>query len=334
MDIWQPCPRDADSVRAVAEQINAGDDYLIVTHERPDGDALGSAFAVANLLQALGKRWRLMVAEPMPMRFSYLPLFDLAIVKTEQPDRRFDNVIAVDCADMARFPELAAYIGSDARIINIDHHRTNPHYGTAALVDEEAAATCELLYHVAMALSVPLEKPLATCLYTGLLTDTGGFSLPNTTREVLQIAAELLASGVKPYDVAEPALESRTWEQMRLMQLALNNLTVSTDGRYAAMYVTRGMLEGAGATDDDAEGLVGFARSIDTVEVGMLFRETQDERVKVSLRSKRLVDVAQIAQSFGGGGHVRASGCTLAGPIDEAIDEVVAKVEAALEAVQ
>jgi bifunctional oligoribonuclease and PAP phosphatase NrnA len=334
MGNWLPEPRDLASVLAVAERIKEGDDYLIVTHERPDGDALGSALATAHMLQEMGKQWRFMVAEPMPIRFSYLPGFGRAVVKTAQPDRQFRHVIAVDCADMARFPELTAYMAADSEVINIDHHRTNPRYGVAALVDEHAAATCELLYHVAMALSVPLQQDLATCLYTGLLTDTGGFSLPNTTREVLQIAAALLESGVKPYDVAEPALESRTWEQMRLMQLALNNLTVSADGRYAALYVTRGMLEGAGATDDDAEGLVGFARSIDTVEVGILFRETPDERVKVSLRSKRLVDVAQIAQAFGGGGHIRAAGCTLSGPLDEAIDQVILKVEEALEAVQ
>lgn len=325
-------PRSLPDVEAVALQIKQGDDYLIVTHERPDGDALGSALAVANMLQALGKTWRFMVAEPMPIRFSYLPLFDRAVVITDVPDRTFRNVITVDCADTARFPELTKYLADDARVVNIDHHRTNPHFGAAALVDEHAAATCELLFHVAKCLNLPLNRDLATCLYTGLLTDTGGFSLPNTTREVLQIAAALLESGVKPYDIAEPALESRTWEQMRLLQLALNNLTVSYDGRYAALYVTRGMLEGAGATDDDAEGLVGFARSIDTVEVGMLFRETSDGRVKVSLRSKRLVDVAQIAQSFGGGGHIRASGCTLCEPIDEAIDRVIAKVEEALAA--
>ncbi len=332
MPTWQPAPRSLADVEAVAEQIKQGDDYLIVTHERPDGDALGSALAVANMLQAMGKTWRFMVAEPMPKRFSYLPLFDSAVIVSAEPDRRFKNVITVDCADMGRFPELTKYVADDAQIVNIDHHRTNPRFGVAALVDEYAAATCELLYHVALCLSLRLDRDLATCLYTGLLTDTGGFSLPNTTREVLQIAAALLESGVKPYDVAEPALESRTWEQMRLLQLALNNLTVSNDGRYAALYVTRGMLEGAGATDDDAEGLVGFARSIDTVEVGILFRETPDEKVKVSLRSKRFVDVAQIAQQFGGGGHVRASGCTLSGAIDEAIDRVVAKVEEALAA--
>lgn len=332
MSRWQPEPRSLPDVEAVAAQIKQGNDYLIVTHERPDGDALGSAFAVANMLQALGKTWRFMIADPMPIRFSYLPLFDQAVQTSAAPDRTFRDVITVDCADMARFPELTKYLADDARIVNIDHHRTNPRFGAASLVDEHAAATCELLYHVAKCLELPIDRDLATCLYTGLLTDTGGFSLPNTTREVLQIAAALLESGVKPYDIAEPALESRTWDQMRLLQLALNNLTVSNDGRYAALYVTRGMLEGAGATDDDAEGLVGFARSIDTVEVGMLFRETPDDKVKCSLRSKRLVDVAQIAQTFGGGGHVRASGCTLDCPIDEAMDLVTAKVEEALAA--
>ncbi|MCL6516209.1 bifunctional oligoribonuclease/PAP phosphatase NrnA [Alicyclobacillus sp.] len=327
---WQPAPRRPDELARVAEQLRDGDDWLIVTHERPDGDAVGSALAMAHVLEALGKSWRFAVEEPLPKRFSYLPLFSRAYPISDAVDRQFQHVVAVDCADRGRFEKMWGYIADNARVVNIDHHQTNPRYGTAWMVDADAAATCELVYHVVRALDIPLGVDLATCLYTGILTDTGGFALPNTTREVHQIAAELVASGVKPYDVAEPALESRTWAQMRLIQMALNNLTVSEDGRYAILYVTEGMLEGAGCTDDDTQVLVNFPRSIDTVEVGALFREIGGGRVKVSLRSKRTVDVARIAQHWGGGGHIRAAACVLTCDLPDAIDQVCARIEEAL----
>lgn len=323
-------PRDRESLKRVLTAIAGADDWLIVTHERPDGDAIGSALAMVHVLQALGKRCTFMVSEPLPGRFSYLPLFDVAEIVKTPATRQFQHVIAVDCADTARFAPVAGCIAADAKIVNIDHHQTNPRYGVAHFVDATACATCELIYHVAKGLSVPLETGLAKCLYTGILTDTGGFAYPNTTRDVHQIAAELLASGVRPYDIAQPALEARTWEQVHLLQMALANLAVSDDGQYAAMYVTRGMLDGAGATDDDAEGLVEFARSIDTVEVGLLFRETVDGRVKVSLRSKHAIDVSRIAQKFSGGGHARAAGCVLPGDLDTAMTAVVEQVEHAL----
>lgn len=331
MNMWEPMPRDLESVQKVANQIALGDDWLIVTHERPDGDAIGSALSIAHILEAIGKKWTFVVGETMPIRFAYLPYFQRAVFIDEVVKRTpFTHVIAVDCADIARFEPVHAALAPDAHIVNIDHHRTNPRYGVATLVDEHAAATCELIYHVARALGVPLVGGLAKSLYTGILTDTGGFAQPNTTREVHQIAAALLESGVQPYDIAEPALEARTSEQMHLLQMALANLTVSPDGQYAAIYVTRGMLEGAGANDDDVEGLVSFARSIDTVEVGLLFRETPDAKVKVSLRSKRRIDVSKIAQQFGGGGHERASGCMLNESLGDAMDAVVEQVEIAL----
>lgn len=326
---WEPQPRVPDALERVAAEIMQYDNWMIVTHERPDGDAIGSALAVAHILDALGKKWTFVVGEPVPVRFAYLALLDRAQI-TDSSLGQFEHVIAVDSADEARFAPVAQNIHPDAVIVNIDHHRTNPRYGRVAMVDDEAAATCELIYHLARQLNVEISTEMAKCLYTGILTDTCGFAQPNTTREVHQVTAELLASGVKPYDISEPALESRTWEQMRLFQIALNNLTVSSDGKYAAIYVTRGMLEGAGATDDDCEGLVTFTRSIDTVEVGMMFRETADGKVKASLRSKRIIDVSEIAQHFGGGGHARAAGCVLDCSLDEAMDRVVEEVEVAL----
>lgn len=327
---WEPAPRDQASLQLVIDALSAGDDWLVVTHENPDGDAIGSALAMAHVLEALGKQWTFLISDPMPNRFDYLPKFGEGQVIQHPVARQFSNVVAVDCADPARFLLVSEAIAADAKVVNIDHHVTNPRYGIAAWVDAQACATCELVYHVACGLGVSMTEDLAKCLYTGILTDTGGFMYPSTSRDVHQIAAVLLASGVRPYDIAEPAFEARTWEQVHLMQMGLANLALSSDKQYAALYITRGMLDGAGATDDDADGLVEFARSIDTVEIGLLFRETADGKVKVSLRSKRRVDVSPIAQKFGGGGHARAAGCVLPMDLDAAMDAVVKEVEEAL----
>jgi bifunctional oligoribonuclease and PAP phosphatase NrnA len=318
MNGWQPEPRQPEALAAIATAVRQAPEWLIVTHERPDGDALGSALAVGHILSALGKPWTFVVAEEVPDRFRFLPKYDQIRQLSEVVDLVYPYVIAVDCADEFRFVGVSSVVRDDAMILNIDHHQTNPRFGRIAYVDDHAAATCELIFHLARALDVPLDTNLATCLYTGILTDTGGFSYPNTTREIHQIAAELLASGVQPYDVAEPALEARTRSQMQLFQMALRDMVISDDGRYAMIWVTQEMLSDLHATDDDAEGLVAFARSVDTVEIGVLLRERADGTVKVSLRSKRQIDVAEIAQHFGGGGHARAAGCVVDGPMADA----------------
>lgn len=330
---WQPAPRSLESVEHVAQAISRDSRWLVVTHERPDGDALGSALAMAHILTALGKEWTILVAEPLPERFRYLPLFEKIREIEERDVGAFDDVIAVDCADQHRYDAVAEAISPNANVLNIDHHQTNPNFGATACVDPVAAATCELIYHIARALSTPIDKDLAVCLYTGILTDTGGFSYPNTTRVVHQIAAELLECGVQPYDVAEPALEARTVAQMRLVQLALKDMVISDDSRSAYISVDREMLAEAGASEDDVEGLVAFARSVETVEVGVLLRERPDGTVKASLRSKRHVDVADIAQHFGGGGHARAAGCILDGPVGKAKEMIREHVERALKGV-
>lgn len=331
MERWQPAPRQAETLETMAAAVREAPDWLIVTHERPDGDALGSALAVGHILSALGKGWTFVVSEVVPDRFRFLPQFEAITQLEDVSNAAYRHVIAVDCADESRFAGVASIIAADATILNIDHHQTNPRFGAVSYVDDLAAATCELIFHLARALDVLLETNLATCLYTGILTDTGGFSYPNTTREIHQIAAELLASGVQPYDVAEPALEARTIEQMKLLQAALKDMFISDDGRYALIFVTQDMLSDLHATDDDAEGLVGFARSVETVEIGVLLRERGDGQVKASLRSKRHIDVARIAQQFGGGGHARAAGCVVRGPMSAAKETIEAAVVSALE---
>jgi phosphoesterase RecJ-like protein len=292
------------------------DRFLLLVHEKPDGDALGSCLGAAHLLNQLGKTFHLINDDPIPSKFTFIPMserFELP----EGVDQRFDAVISFDCGDRKRLGRSGQLISDSANILNVDHHITNDRFGTENLVDTDAAATCQIVYKIARELGVDLDLDAATCLYTGLVTDTGGFRYSNTTEEVLLIAADLLRRGVQPYNVVDKVMETMTWPQVLLIRDALDSLSRDESGRIAWVSVTRELLERIGGCDEDVEGLVNYPRNVEGVEVGICFREAAPGKVKVSLRSKYVVDVGAIALEFGGGGHARASGCTVEGTIDE-----------------
>ncbi|MCL6453443.1 MAG: bifunctional oligoribonuclease/PAP phosphatase NrnA [Alicyclobacillus sp.] len=317
--------------QAVVDALGGGaTDWLIVCHERPDGDAIGSALGMACLLEQLGKRWTVLIESELSPRFRFLPHADAVETAATAKVHAFQAVVAVDCADRARFAYAEPWIAANAVVVNVDHHPTNPRYGTACWVDSRAAATCELVFHLAQAMGVVLTADLARCLYTGIVTDTGSFAQQNTTRCTHQIAADLLAAGVRPDEIAGPVMEARSWRQTQLLQRALAHIQLSPDGLFSWLCVTRAMYDETGCTEDDSEGFVNFPRAIESVEVAAMFRETPDDRVKVSLRSKRCVDVAQVAQTFAGGGHVRAAGCVLDAPLSAAVEAVQFAVNRAI----
>lgn len=316
-------------MREAGDFLRDRDEFLILTHVQPDGDALGSTLGFAHLLKTIGKRFVIAVEEPIPDKFSFLPMAK-EIRLASDISRRFSSVAALDCGDVRRLGRCADLMEPDASILNIDHHKTNDFFGQANLVEPEAAATSQIVYNLARYLDVEVGREMAICLYTGILTDTGGFRFSNTTAEIHFIAAGLLEQGVSPYDIAERVLESLTWGQAQLIREALGSLRRDDSGRVAWMVIGRDLLDRLGAADEDTEGLVSYARNIQGVEVGILFREKEDGSVKVSFRSKYAVDVGEIALSFGGGGHARAAGCTLDGPVHKVVSDVLAKVSESL----
>ncbi|CAG7623926.1 Bifunctional oligoribonuclease and PAP phosphatase NrnA [Paenibacillus allorhizosphaerae] len=318
-------------LKEAAEFIRVHDDFLVVSHVQPDGDAAGSTFAAAFILKALGKRFTLINEGPIPEKFQFLggdnPVVQYA---SQAPERNFAFVISVDCADFGRIGEVYQCFEHGAKLLNIDHHATNDLFGTVNLVRADAAATVEVLYDLAVTLGVEFTPELNDCIYTGLLTDTGGFRYSSTSPKVLQIAADLLGRGVKGHELAEKFLETMTISQVSLLRKGLSTLSFAHRNRVAWLSVTLDDLADTGASNDDMDGLVNYARNVEGVEVGMLFKEKQPGVVKVSLRSGGQADVAEIAKRFGGGGHVRAAGCTVSGSLKEAIDQVVKEVGKAL----
>lgn len=304
------------------------DDYLVVSHVQPDGDAVSSTLAVGWLLSCLGKKFTMINEGSIPKRMKMLwHAEDILNLSEQQPDRKFSHVICVDCADFARVGNTNQLFADDASIVNIDHHPTNDGYGAVNLVVPEAAATAEILYDLLNLFEVNWDPEIATAVYTGLLTDTGGFRYSNTSPKVMRIASDLLSYGVNGPEIAETLLEEMTLPQMKILVEALKTLSLSEDGKIAWVYVTPEQMELCGAVSEDLEGIVNYPRNIQGVEVGILFKSMKSGMVKASLRSAGRVDVAALAQSFGGGGHVRAAGCSLEGSLQDIIPRVVEQVK-------
>jgi phosphoesterase RecJ-like protein len=314
-------------LEAAAAFIIQHDDFLVVSHIQPDGDAASSTFAMGYLLKQLGKSFTLINEGAMPVKFDYLWGSDLVIDFSKHPlNRRYNKVISVDCADFSRMGKISTLFDDRVELLNIDHHPTNDRFGTCHLIKEDAAATAQILYDLAQKLRIAPTEEFGECIYTGLLTDTGGFRYSNTSPQVMQMGADLLALGVRGPHIAEQVLERMTYSQITLLQKALSTLAFSHNRQVAWLSVPLSDLQQTGASSEDLDGLVNYARNVEGVEVGMLFKEKEPGVVKVSLRSAGKVDVARIAQSLGGGGHIRAAGCTVNGTLEQAILIMVQEV--------
>lgn len=313
--------------------IMENDHFLVVSHVSPDGDAASSTLAVGFMLERLGKSFIMMNEGTIPAKFQMLwncsKVLPFSSFAHGQPPS-FKSIISVDCADFARIGEVGSWFTPEIPLLNIDHHPTNDCFGAVNVIKPDAAATAEILYDLACVLGVQWEKSLAECIYTGLLTDTGGFRYSNTTPKVMRIASEMLAYGVNGNELADHLLERLTLSQVTLLRKALANLTFTENKQIAWLSVTLDDIQETGATNEDLDGLVNYPRNIEGVEVGLLFKQVTPNKFKISLRSAGKADVSAIAKSFGGGGHVRASGCSIEGSLEQVVDMMVREVELAL----
>lgn len=315
------------SLEIAKEYLLQHDDFLVVSHVQPDGDAVSSTVVVGWLLSCLGKKFTLMNEGPIPQRMQFLMLSEQILnLEMNPPDRVFKYVICVDCADFTRVGLTNQHFAKDAIILNLDHHPTNDGYGHVNLIKSDAAATTEILYDLIRKFSMEWTKESATAIYTGILTDTGGFRYSNTTPKVMSMASELLGYGVNGPMLSENLLEEMTPSQIKILIKALSTLEMSSDGLISWVHITPESMVECGAINEDLEGIVNYPRNISGVEVGILFKVIDDTAVKVSLRSSGTVDVAALAQMFGGGGHVRAAGCRIEGTLDHIIPQVLERV--------
>ncbi|RAP76217.1 DHH family phosphoesterase [Paenibacillus montanisoli] len=320
-----------NQLQAALDFIRDGNRFLVVSHVQPDGDAISSTLTVGWLLRQLGKQAVMMNEGAVPVRMQFLDASAEIVNYSKQlPNETYDRIIAIDCADSRRIGRVKEIFAESAQLLNIDHHPTNDAFGTVNLIRVDAAATVEILYDLIEFGAIPFNREAATAIYTGLLTDTGGFRYSNTTPRVMQAASRMLEEDVAGHWIANHLLEQMTKPQLLLLQRGLNRLAFSDDNRIAWLYVAFADMAETGAVGDDLEGLVNYALNVEGVDVGILFKETENGDVKVSMRSSGKADVAAIAQSFGGGGHVRASGCRLEQPMQDAMSTVIQAVSEAL----
>lgn len=295
--------------------IQSADHILITAHLHPDGDAIGSTLAAAWICKALGRSVTLVNDSQVSERYLFLPDAD-QIQLAKEIDQKFKYVLALDCADEHRVGDVRHLYAEEVQICNIDHHVTNDLYGKVNIVLADTSSTVEILMDWIEELGLELDSTIATYLYTGLLTDTGGFRYSNTSPKVLMQAAKLVSVGIQSHLIADRLLETVSFRELQLLQVALSTLKLSPDRKVAWMVLTQEDFEQCGATSDDIGDIVNYARNIEGVDVGVLFREEVDH-IKVSFRSREFVDVGEVAKLFGGGGHARASGCSIDGESSE-----------------
>jgi len=320
-------PSPPDPIAAILQVIAQRERFLVCSHARPDGDAVGSMLAMGMLLRQLGKHADLVITDSLPIVYRSLPEAD-SITFALTVRGHYDAVIMLECdsADRAGLHGLDQYF-----LINIDHHITGSDWANLNWIDYHAVSVGELVHRLVQASGSTVTPQMATCLYTTLLTDTGGFIYGSLSAATFALARDLVLAGADPVRIAQNVCFSAPVSKVLLLGAALSSL--KRDGRIAWLSISPHDMSRTGAADEDCEGIVNYALGIAGIEAAVFFRELPENRIRISLRSKGAINIAVIAEHFGGGGHEFAAGCTIDGTLPEAVDRLLPEIRAALAAI-
>ena len=314
-----------DSYNTLIEAIKTSKNVVIISHVGPDGDTLGSMLGLREILSQLDSFEKIdtVVIGKIPDLYRFLPNINLA----KNPDdkslyQNYDLAITVDCAAQERFCEALDLFRSAKITVNIDHHISNPRFAKINFIDPAAAASGQIIYNLARMLEIEITKDIATCLYTSILTDTGGFKFENTRPETFYICAELVNAGANPVHIYQQCYESKSMAMVRLHARAIDKAIFIDNDSIAYTLISRKLLESLNSSDDHVDGISESLRQINTVEIALVFKETQKGMTKVSFRSKK-TDICEIARHFGGGGHKLAAGCTIEKSPEDSVNEIL-----------
>lgn len=290
---------------------------LILTHAHPDGDTLGSGFALCRALMQIGKKARVINDDEIPKKYNYL--FD----DIEFEDFEPSYIVAVDVATENLLGSLQDKYAGKIDLC-VDHHLTNTEFAKKLLLRDYPAA-CEIIYMLINEMGVKIDKKIADCLYTGISTDTGCFRYASTTAQSYRIAAELIDLGANNGKINRAMFETKTKTYVALEKLALNNMKMFCNDRVAVITVTQDMYAKTGSNEQETEALAPLTRQIEGVEIGITIREKADRTCKASIRTYESVNAAALAKNFGGGGHAQAAACRFDCSVDEALEQIVKK---------
>ena len=309
-------------LREVLANIEKRHRFVLTSHARPDGDAIGSALACGQILRAMGKEAEVVMHDPVPRIYQPLPFAD-KVKQAERVNGNYEAAILLECDSIQRTRLLGL---ENQFLISIDHHLSGRNFAHVNWIDPYATATGEMVYRLAREAGVKITPEIATCLYTALMTDTGSFMFKGTDEHTFGLARELVLAGADPVTCARNIYFAHSTAKMRLLGAALSNL--HREGPLAWIWVTREQMERTQAKEEDCEGIVNYALSIQDVEVAAFFREMPNGGYRVSLRSKGKLNVAALAERLGGGGHECASGFAVEGPLAVAVGRVIELVRA------
>lgn len=307
----------------IKEEINKAKDIVILTHENPDGDAIGSALAMYLTLKRLGKEVDVIIPE-FPKIFKFLPCSDE--VKKEGKEENYDLAISVDVTGIKRLNGFARYFENANVRIQIDHHQVNEMFADFNFVNPDSPACAQTLIFVIEKLGIDIDEKIGTCLLTGIITDTGGFQYEGVSAETFEFASWLLTKGVKVSNIYKKVLQTRTKANFELRKMVMDRMEFLDNGKVTFTYITFDDLEKVNAEAGDHEGLVEIGRDVEGVEVSIFLREIEGG-FKASLRSNEYVNVSDVCLTYNGGGHIRAAGCTILGTLEEAKEKIIKEVE-------
>ena len=311
----------------VVELIENKNKFAITTHIKPDGDGVGSSLGLYWLLKSLGKEAEVLVHGAVPPAYCSLPGAG-EIRDTDVIDDSYDAVFVIECSDVTR-PGLKGL--EDQFTVNIDHHSTSEHFGSINWIDSTASAVGEMIYNLCKAIGGRITKDIAECVYMALVTDTGSFHFSNTSERTLKVASELVKAGARPSKIGEAVYNNYPWSRIELMRQVLDTVKRDETGKVAALRQTLEMRKIAGAIDGDNNGFVNIPLAARDVLAVVYMREVGPNKYRASLRSKGEINVARVAERFGGGGHKNAAGLSIEGDWDQKERELMEAVREAIE---
>lgn len=299
-----------NKVNNLIQLVNKSKSIAVIAHVNPDGDSIGAILGLGLALKKVNSNIDIMMSDDFPGKFMYLPgVHHIVVPKAEIKD--YDLVFVLDCGDANRLGDNKPIL-KKSTIVNIDHHVSNDSFGDINIVDVKASSTCEIVYRVIKeGLSIEIDKDIATCLYTGIVSDTGSFKYDNTSPYTLRVSAELMELGIDTAGVSLQLYHSNSLNSVRFLAAVLKEMEIFLDGRVAFITMNLEDISAYNVQQEDMEGLINYCRDIEGVEVAVSLRELEGNSTKASFRGKTYFDVNQLASIFGGGGHKKASGATI-----------------------